>query len=168
MRSLCCSKLRHNDNGVETNYTPLSLSLSLSCTQPADDTSLLPLSQKILNYSPATRGPRLSSSICQDVVLRPGQSSTSAPWERLLICCDDVEMLSVCSSALSHLGSTGWSLLQTCDTLSSAQPLLPVNRPASQGWGCTNLPTSENISEFYFRILQFQIYQIITIMTTQR
>ena len=45
MRSLCWSKLRHNDNGVGTNYyTPLSLSLplSLSCLPAGDDTSLSP------------------------------------------------------------------------------------------------------------------------------
>ena len=35
MRSLCWSKLRHNDNGVGTNYyTPLSLSLPLSLLSP--------------------------------------------------------------------------------------------------------------------------------------
>ena len=81
MRSLCCSKLRHNDNGVETNYThSLSLSLSLSCTQPTDGTSLFPLSQTILKYSLLTKGPRLSSSIWPDVVLVGGESSSSAPW----------------------------------------------------------------------------------------
>ena len=164
MRSLCCSKLRHNDNCVETNYTPLSLSLSSlypACwwhfplpSQP-EDLEILTSNKgtkTLLLYLPGCRPPA-----------RPEQQLVSM-WEIV----EMLMMLSVCSSALSHLGSTGWSLLQTCDTLSSAQPLLPVNRPASQGWGCTKLPTSENISEFYFRILQFQIYQIITIMTTQR
>ena len=58
MRSLCCSKLRHNDNGVETNYTPLSPSLSLSLPPVASLLLTLPSQPEHVELLTSNQGTR--------------------------------------------------------------------------------------------------------------
>ena len=136
MRSLCWSKLRHNDNGVGTNYyTPLSLSLppSLSCLPAGDDTSLSPSPPDHLEISTHHQ------DWDQECPLSAGMSS-SAPATAPVLHVGDVDLFCIavlqCWCLMRGEESATAEWLQTCDTLSSAQlspaqPLLPVNRPAT-------------------------------------
>ena len=146
MRSLCCSKLRHNDNGVETNYTPHTLSLSL--LYPAYWWHF-PLPSKpdhleILSTHQGTKTILLYLAWCRPRGRGEQQQCSMVSDWCWCVC------ISVCPTLWLHWLISAPDLWHA--QTSSAQPLLPVNRPASQGWGWT---TNQHRKIFQKLFLEF-------------